>query len=248
MTFVAVTKSEAMQEKLIIGMTDGRMYDLYAQWIQRLDTAVEIIRLGYALDNLHEVAKCQGLVFTGGEDVHPKRYGKEAYLTYCEALDFDEQRDDFELKLLRHVHEQQLPVLGICRGLQLINVFYGGTLIPDIPSWGKFNHAKLPDGKLPEHEIHVNPNALIYAITGCKVGRVNSMHHQSADRIGRGLLVSALSTDGVVEAIERIDPNSGSFLCLIQWHPERMEDKDSVFVTNIGEAFLTAVRNKGNQQ
>ncbi|QNL52382.1 gamma-glutamyl-gamma-aminobutyrate hydrolase family protein [Olivibacter sp. SDN3] len=231
-----------MQEKLIIGMTDGRMYELYAQWIKGLDLSVEIVRLGYALDNLHEVAKCRGLVFTGGEDVYPKHYGKEGYLSYCEACDFDEQRDDFELKLLTQAHEKQLPILGVCRGLQLINIFYGGTLIPDLPVWGKFNHSRLPNGKLPYHEIQINENSLLYEITGAKSGMVNSLHHQSANRIGRGLLVSALSADGVVEAIERVDPTNGPFLCLVQWHPERMEDMESVFVKNIGEAFIGAVR------
>ncbi|QEK99269.1 gamma-glutamyl-gamma-aminobutyrate hydrolase family protein [Olivibacter sp. LS-1] len=231
-----------MQNKKIIGMTDGRMYDLYANWIKGADASIEIIRLGYSLDNLKEVEVCQAIVFTGGEDVHPKYYNKLEYLSYCVPVDFDEKRDAFEWQLLRLAEKRELPILGICRGLQLINVYYGGTLIPDLASWGKFGHAKLPNGSLPNHSINVDPYTLLFKITGAREGVVNSLHHQSADRIGKGLVASAVTRDGVVEALERTDAKGKPFLLLVQWHPERMEDASNPFVENIRESFLVEVK------
>lgn len=222
-------------------MTDGRMYDLYANWIRGTDEHIEIIRLGYSLDNLKDVEVCQALVFTGGEDVHPKYYNKLEYLPYCVPVDFDEKRDAFEWKLLQLAEKRALPILGICRGLQLINVYYGGTLIPDLPSWGKFNHARLPDGSLRNHSINVDPYTLLFKITGTSEGIVNSLHHQSADRVGKGLVASAITKDGVVEAMEREDKKGKPFLLLVQWHPERMEDEANPFVKNIRQSFLMEV-------
>jgi len=236
------TNSEAMQNKRIIGMTDGRMYDLYANWIKGEDEGIEIIRIGYALDNLSEVEKCQAMVFTGGEDVHPRYYGRLDYLPYCVPVDFDEQRDAFEWKLLEYVEQQKLPVLGVCRGLQLINVFHGGTLIPDIPSWGKFHHAKLPNGNPREHSIDVDPQSQLFGLVQCTKGMVNSLHHQSADKIGGGLVTSAISKDGVVEALEWKNQQDKPFLCLVQWHPERMADTESPFVSKIRNTFLDSVK------
>ncbi|WP_051292785.1 gamma-glutamyl-gamma-aminobutyrate hydrolase family protein [Olivibacter sitiensis] len=231
--------------KCKIGMTDGRMYELYAQWVSSYSEDIEIIRLGYRFDNLEQVKACQALVFTGGEDVHPRRYGRLDYLTYCIPEDFDEQRDDFEWALLQYAEQYPLPILGICRGLQLINVFHGGTLIPDIPTWGKFNHAKGTDGLPREHGIQLDVHGQLYRITGEAMGVVNSLHHQSADRIGKGLVASALSPDGIVEAIEQKEMEGKPFFLLVQWHPERMTDIESPFVRNIGEAFVASVIQDG---
>ncbi|MGK6350232.1 gamma-glutamyl-gamma-aminobutyrate hydrolase family protein [Parapedobacter sp. DT-150] len=225
--------------KTVIGMTDGRMYDLYANWLLSLTDQVAIVRLGYRFANLRDIEQCQGLVFTGGEDVHPSRYQGEAYLPYCVPEDFDIRRDEFEFQLLEHAVKRPLPILGICRGLQLVNVFFGGSLIPDLPRWGKFEHGKLPDGTLREHPVMVDPYSQLSDITGRREGMVNSLHHQSADKIGDGLVVAAISPDGVVEAIERKEKQGMPFLCLIQWHPERMADTDNPFVSNILTAFVT---------
>lgn len=229
--------------KIYIGMTDGRMYELYAKWVVSHSANIELIRLGYRYDNLDLIRKCQGLVFTGGEDVHPRRYGRPDYLPYCLPADFDEQRDDFEWRLMQYAHEHPMPILGICRGLQLINVFYGGSLIPDIPTWGKFNHAKGANGLPREHELIVDRNSHLYQVIKKTEGTVNSLHHQSADKLGKGLVASALSADGIIEAIERREGPDEPFFVLVQWHPERMEDTDSPFVRNIGEAFVNALAN-----
>lgn len=227
--------------ELVIGMTEGRMFDLYANWIIGKDN-IKIIPLGYNRNNADELNKCDGIVFTGGEDVHPKYYHREDYLQYCKPPDFDEQRDAFEWQLLVQLQQRPLPLLGICRGLQLINVFYGGTLIPDIVTWGKFIHTKFADDTERYHKIVIDENSTLKNIVNETGGIVNTIHHQSADKIAKGLAVAALSVDGVVEAIEKKDDTLyAAFMCLIQWHPERMTDPKSPMVAPLRKKFLEEV-------
>ncbi|MCC6286482.1 MAG: gamma-glutamyl-gamma-aminobutyrate hydrolase family protein [Chitinophagaceae bacterium] len=229
-----------MQQKIVIGVTDCSKYVKYSNWILAYSDAVEVIQLSHSANNFEEIKKCQGVLLTGGEDVHPKFYNKPELYKYCYETDVNEDRDAFELEVLKYTEANNIPVLGICRGLQIANVFFGGTLIPDIPTWGKFNHSKLPDDSDRYHKIMVDPSSWLYNLIHKQEGIVNSNHHQSADVIGDELIVSALSPDGVVEALERKDPRGKSFLCLVQWHPERMNDPESNFVKNIRAAFVEA--------
>lgn len=233
-----------MQQKIVIGVTDCSKYSNYSNWISGRNEAVEVVQLSYQTNNLNDVKKCQGVVLTGGEDVHPRFYNKPELYKYCYEDDVSEARDEFEWKVLEYTESNNIPVLGICRGLQIANVFFGGTLIPDIPAWGKFNHSKLPDGADRYHAIMVDPSSWLYGLINNQEGIVNSNHHQSADAIGGGLIVAALSPDGVAEALERKDPEGKPFLCLVQWHPERMNDQGSNFVKNIREAFMEVVRGR----
>lgn len=229
-----------MQQKLIIGVTDCSKYVNYANWVGAHGANVEVVQLSYRANNFNDIKQCDGVVLTGGEDVHPRFYNKPEWFEYCYEDDISEARDEFEWKVLEYTEANAVPVLGICRGLQIANVFFGGTLIPDIPHWGKFNHSKLPDDTDRYHAIQVDPDSWLCQLIGSKQGEINSNHHQSAGIIGRELIVSALSPDGIVEALERKAPGKSSFLCLVQWHPERMNDQDSKFVKNIRQAFITA--------
>lgn len=236
-----------MNDKIIIGVTDCSKFDIYRDWVLSYNKQVEVIQLGYKLNNFDEIQKCQGIVLTGGEDVHPRFYQLPEYYPYCYEDDIDEQRDEFEFKVLDYTEKHGIPVLGICRGIQVGNVFFGGTLIPDIPTWGKFNHAKMPNNTDRYHEIVVNPSSWLSQIVNTDKGLVNSNHHQSTDRTGKGLVASALSPDGVIEAMERLHPEGKSFLCFVQWHPERLKDQQSPFSKNLHEAFIHAVKlNAGN--
>jgi putative glutamine amidotransferase len=174
--------------------------------------------------------------------VHPRLYNKPEYLSYCHLDDVNEERDEFEFKLMEYTERNRIPVLGICRGLQVFNVFMGGTLIPDIPSWGKPKHSKLNDGADRYHEIKVVSGSWFEKLVGQGTGEVNSNHHQSVDSIGNGLIVSASSNDGILEAIDRKDPKEKGFLCMLQWHPERMDDQQSPFVYKIRESFIKAAK------
>ena len=229
-------------KKIKICVTDCSKYNNYAKWIQSYGMDIETIKLSEKVNNLADASKCHGILFTGGEDVHPRFYNKPEYLSYCQADDVSEARDVFEMKLMEFTEANRIPVLGICRGLQIYNVFRKGTLIPDLLSWElkKINHAKTKEGLDSYHNIVVTPDSWLNNITGLKNGDTNSNHHQSADHIGEGLVTSAVTEDGVVEAIDQKNPEEKSFLCLVQWHPERMKDQHNPFVQNIREAFISA--------
>jgi putative glutamine amidotransferase len=230
-------------ERIVIGVTDCSKYQIYHDWVATFAPDIIILKLGVADGNKDAWKQCKGIVFTGGEDVHPRFYHQPELLSYCYPDDINEQRDEFELALLQYTQEQQLPVLGICRGLQLANVYFGGTLIPDIPTWGKYNHGKMPDGKDRYHAISVDPNSWLYSILpNVTEGLINSNHHQSAGQIGKGLVINALSPDGVVEGIERLHTADASFLGLVQWHPERIADEQNPFRKDLRKAFMQAVK------
>lgn len=229
-----------MSDKITIGVTDCSKFPVYRDWVMAYNDNVEVIQLGYKLNNFREIEKCQGIVLTGGEDVHPRFYNSPEYFHYCYEDDIDEKRDEFEFKVLEFTEANNIPLLGICRGIQVGNVFFGGTLIPDIPTWGKFDHSKMPDKSDRYHEIIVNPSSWLSTIVNTDRGLVNSNHHQSTDRTGKGLVVAAISVDGIVEAIERLHTENKSFLLFIQWHPERL-DINSAFSKNLHEAFIQAI-------
>lgn len=226
--------------KFIIGVTDCSKYDNYANWILAGEK-VEVLRLSYKENAFEAIKKCHGILLTGGEDVHPRFYQKPEYLPLCYADDMDERRDEFELNVLNFSQKNRIPVLGICRGLQITNVFFGGTLIPDIPSFGKFNHSKRA-GNDTDHSISVDVNSILYKQTHSAVGEINSAHHQSTERVGTGLVANSFSPDGVIEGLERLNPADQSYLSLVQWHPERMRDQSSVFTKNIKASFIKAVQ------
>ncbi|MEO8763647.1 MAG: gamma-glutamyl-gamma-aminobutyrate hydrolase family protein [Ginsengibacter sp.] len=229
-------------KNIVIGITDCEKYLNYDRWI-RDQPGVEIVKLNYRDNNLTDIETCDGIILSGGNDINPRLYNQPDYLVYCNPKDIDENRDEFEWKVMQFADEKQLPVLGICRGLQFVNVFFGGTLVPDIAAFGKFNHEKFEEKVDREHRVEVDINSLLYKLTRQEKGNINSAHHQSVDMPGYGLVVNALSPDGIIEGMERKNRDGQSYLMLVQWHPERMEDKESAFSKNIRESFLDAVRN-----
>jgi putative glutamine amidotransferase len=225
--------------ELNIGVTDCGKFANYEKWLTT-EPWVNIVRLGYKQHNFHELRKCNGILLTGGQDVHPRFYNKPEYVDYCR--DPDERRDEFELGVLEYAQQHELPVLGICRGLQITNVFCGGTLVPDIESSGSADHTKYDESNDRYHKVRVKENSLLASIVHGKEGMINSAHHQSADNIGHGLTGNASSDDGIVEGLERLQPTGKPFLLLVQWHPERMNDLQSNFSRNVKTNFLEAIR------
>lgn len=226
--------------KKIVGIAAGRRYENYFNWISQ-SVDIEVIKLGYEDQNFEAVKRCHGLILTGGEDVHPRFYNKPDYVTRYHLDDIDEARDEFEWKLLDYAEKIKLPLLGICRGLQIANVFYGGTLIPDIPSFGKPDHTKYSEGKDRHHSVAISEGSLLRDIAGTNAREVNSAHHQSVETVGKGLEINAISPDGIVEGLERKEKGDNSFLMLVQWHPERMIDQQGVFSGNIRDRFLKSI-------
>ncbi len=228
-------------KKIIIGICEGSKYSTYENWLKS-EEGVEIIKLSYHQNNFDDVLKCDGILLTGGNDINPRLYNQPEFLSYCDPEDIDEKRDEFEWKIMQHVEQRQKPLLGICRGMQFVNVFFGGTLVPDIPAFGKFNHGKLKDGTDREHKVEVDINSELYKIIGKETGTINSSHHQSVDMPGFGLIANAISADGVIEGMERREAGGRPFLILVQWHPEKMPDTESGFVKNIRQSFIDAVK------
>jgi putative glutamine amidotransferase len=226
--------------KKIIGICEGSKYSYYEEWLR--DPQIEIIKLGYKYHNLSLAEKCDGIMLTGGDDVSQELYTNSAFVKNENAEGGNKQRDYFEWKIMEHVEEKQKSLLAICRGLQFVNVFFGGTLLPDMLASRKLIHSKLKNGKDRLHTVTLDTNSAIYGMVREKKGIISSGHHQCVSTIGAGLKVTAMSPDGIIEAMEKNDPKSKSFFLLIQWHPERMEDKFSPFSRNIKRQFLDSVR------
>ena len=158
-----------------------------------------------------------GLVLQGGIDICPETYGDTLR---DPAWAGDAVRDRYELNLLRGFVEAGKPVLGICRGAQLINVYYGGTLLQDIPSQRRSPvlHQDLAHYDRLHHEVRFEPGLLLDRLYGSSVHSVTSIHHQCVDRLGEGLAVEAFSSkDGIIEAIRHTGPG---YVLGVQWHPE----------------------------
>jgi putative glutamine amidotransferase len=165
-----------------------------------------------------------GLVLAGGADIDPAAYGEPCH---AETVDTVPERDAFEIALVRAAIERGLPVLGICRGMQLINVAYGGTLLQHLPErFGHHEHRRVAgsfDGA--DHEVRLLPGSLVERMVGEQSHATKSHHHQGVDRLGEGLVVSGTSVlDGLPEAIElEPDSNGQCFVLGVQWHPEADE-------------------------
>ena len=167
---------------------------------------------------LRDLVDClDGLVLQGGIDISPRFYGAKPWR---EPGDYDPMRDEYELELLRGFIDAGKPVLGVCRGCQLINVYFGGTLVQDIPSqWpGAVAHADTERYDRLAHEVHFMPGSRLAAIYGYEPRRITSLHHQCVDRLGKNLALEARSPIDLVP--EGIRHTGHPFVVGVQWHPE----------------------------
>lgn len=171
----------------------------------------------------HFTALCDGFCFAGGSDIDPARYGEEKKETCGDVI---EPRDDFDFRAFEKILKTGKPILGICRGAQLINVALGGTLYQDIPTeiHTSLNHRQTEADEVRTHEVHISENSPLYKILGQAHIGVNSFHHQCAKKLGDGLVPMAKADDGIVEASYL---PSHRYLLAIQWHPERLYDENS---------------------
>lgn len=212
-------------------------YAFYEQWLRAAGAAGEVIDLWSlpASERGVVLATCDGIVLTGGPDIEPSRYGQGDRLEECSV---DLERDEAEFALFEQAQEHKMPVLAICRGLQLINVALGGSLIVDIPAdiptdieHRSINHVE------SVHPVKVEPGSLIAKICRAAVGTINSSHHQAAEHLPEHLRCAAVSPDGIIEAFEWSEPSGKGFMLGVQWHPERM-DYNSPFSLPIARHFL----------
>ena len=160
-----------------------------------------------------------GLLLTGGEDVDPAWYGAP-HSPHCYTP--NRERDLFELALFAAARQRGLPILGICRGIQLVNVAMGGTLFQDLPAErpGAVNHYPAAERTARSHGVRLEPGSRAAAALGRTQVTVNSFHHQAVRDLAPGLVASGWTDDGVIEAAET--PEGESWLLAVQWHPEEM--------------------------
>ena len=205
-----------------------------------MEPGIEVVKLSFYDQNAAEVESCDGILFSGGEDVHPLLYGKPEFVQEYGLTEIIPTRDQFEYEVIEKALESKKPVLGICRGLQLINVYLGGTLLPDIPKLSQSTaHGKI-SGQDQIHDIRVENSSMLHNISGREIGQVNSAHHQGVDKPAGNLKISAFGESSIIEAMEWKDSSNKSWLLLVQWHPERMDDLSSPFSKSVQEAFLKA--------
>ncbi len=194
------------------------------------------------------IASCDAVFLTGGDDVVPELYGAEKSLL-CGKID-PSDRDRVEWDILDRAYERKMPILGVCRGMQVMNAHLGGTLYQDIAGEmaNAINHDFHKDEEgnklrrdLPAHDALVIPDTLFHKIVGENKFSVNSLHHQGVKNLSNKFTQGATSPDGLIEAIEHIEH---PFCLGVQWHPEEMGDTPS---QKLFQAFISAARSWDSQ-
>lgn len=202
----------------------------YIKSLARAGAEMRWVELNDPEQAVQDALTCDGLLLPGGGDMDPKFYG-QARIPACGEPNL--LRDAAEPLLLRAFLAADKPVLGICRGIQVMNAVLGGDLYQDIKP---FEHLPHNDHWAKVHTITVRRGTLLSRILGQDTVLVNSQHHQAVDRVAPGFTLAALSEDGIVEAIEK--PDAG--FCLgVQWHPEWLSDADPA-MQGLFDAFVNA--------
>ncbi|MGC0371789.1 MAG: hypothetical protein DGJ47_000489 [Rickettsiaceae bacterium] len=220
-----------MNKKPIIGITldltkDSEKYSYaplpwyavradYSNAVEEFGGTAIMIPISDDIDSILDAI--DGLIITGcDEDIDPKFYGQTIETNKIKTND---KRAIFEMELARKAMERDMPFLGICNGMQIINVITGGTLIQHIPDThpSEINHEQPRPKNVPTHGINIVDNTLLDKLSPEKSTSVNSTHHQAVDKVGDGFVVSAIAPDGIIEAIEAPDYK---FLVGVEWHSE----------------------------
>ena len=226
-----------VEQKLPLKIALSSSSPNYENWIHRTDSSVILIDLkALQVDSaLKVLSGCNGLLLTGGEDVVPAYYGKAAESSRCVS---NPHRDSLEFALIHKAVKLKMPILGICRGEQILNVALGGTLVVDIPKDHPSNIQHRCDDYLKcFHPVKLDTTSNLLKICGTDSGLVTSNHHQAVDKIAPVFRAVAWSPDSIIEAIEYLNPTGMPFMQAVQWHPERM-DKNDKLSKPLVEAFL----------
>ena len=225
----------------IIGVTRCSKLEDYLASVEQAGARARVLEVTESPRKILD--EVDGILLTGGGDVDPVLYKEERHpLTH----DAEPGRDEFEIDLARRAMSDNVPLLAICRGAQVLNVAAGGTLVQDIPSAiaSELTHAVAEPKDLECHDIDVVAGSKLSAVLGDRLDgacscRVNSRHHQSVGRPGQGLVVNARAGDGVIEGIEKPD---AAFCVGVQWHPENFWQSGEF--KPLFEAFVEAARER----
>ena len=225
--------------RVVIGITRCGKLDDYVSSIERTGARVRVLEVSESARSV--LKEVHGVLLTGGGDVDPVFYGAERHETVEDA---EPGRDEFEIDLARRAMAEDVPLLAICRGSQVLNVALGGTLIQDIPTSvdTEVPHSVSEPKTADCHDISIVPGSRLASAVGERIAatcscRVNSRHHQSVGTLGAGLVASASARDGVIEAIEA----PGAAFCVgVQWHPENFWQTGEF--SPLFDAFVNAAR------
>jgi putative glutamine amidotransferase len=223
-------QSEPAMRELALGLT-------YPTSVERAG-AIPVIVPPMRADAIDPLLDClDGLLLTGGPDLHPDTYGAIPHPALGPTV---HEIDVFELALIRGAERRGLPILAICRGMQALNVARGGTLVQDIPALreGSLEHRQAEPGRVPTHDVRLADGTRLAEVLGASAIRVNSFHHQAVEQLGSGLQAVAWSPDGVVEAVE--DPRA-RFVVGVQWHAESLSET-APEQAELLSAFVAAAR------
>lgn len=237
-----------MDKKPLIALTpsyykDSEAQAVYMRYVRAIERAggVPIVIPMTADEGIQKqiVALCDGALFTGGDDIHPRYFGCCLH-EHCGEL--TPQRDEYEFVFGKLFLKTDKPFLAICRGIQFINVAYGGTLYQDLPAEYRREsvHRQPRPYNVPYHSVSLVKDGVIAGICGMDTLQVNSMHHQAAKKIGEGLVLEGVSPDGVVEALVATDRDYG---VAVQWHPEHLADAGDKASLALFQSFVEAAKN-----
>lgn len=234
---IGITAADVIGER---GKLYHRAYALNAQAIADAGGLPVYIPPGLDEATLRELyERLDAVLLPGGPDLDPSYYGQERH---PETKIIDDARDALEVTLARWTVEDDRPLFGICRGHQVMNVAFGGTLVQDIPSQVStdLQHDTPMDQPrtLRLHDVQIDPQSRLASILGTTQVSVNSLHHQSVDQPAPGVALTAFSPDGVVEALEIPEKR---FVLSVQWHPEDLYG-DDVMMRRLFESFVQAAR------
>lgn len=216
-------------------------YQNYINWLKSVDSTIVIVDMinKKPIEAVTALEKCSALLLTGGLDVYPGRYGKENDTSLC---DIDLHRDSVEFALIKKALKMKLPILGVCRGEQILNVAMGGSLIVDIPQdFDTIVKHRCDDDVTCFHEIQIIPGTLLYELGQVLFDTVNTYHHQAVDKLSRSFKITARSNDGIIEAYEWKHAKNKPFLLAVQFHPEKL-DKGNPLAIPITEKFISEAK------
>ena len=213
------------------------MKSKYADALKRAGATVHWIDLNDTEKAVEAALRCDGLLLPGGGDVDPHLYGEEPI---PECGEPNARRDEVEPAMLKAFLAAGKPILGICRGSQVMNVFFGGTLYQHIPPITTDDHWNFNDRLRGSHDVILTPDTPMQQVFGVESMQVNSIHHQATKDVGKGLTVFARSPDGTVEGFQLDDY---PFCVGVQWHPEHMH-KNNPQQKRLFAAFVNAARGK----
>ena len=225
--------------KPVIGIPECYKFENYKYAVKKHGGRVEKL---YIVDEI-DMTKLDGLLLPGGGDIDPKIYGEDRY---HKTKNVNRAKDNFEISLFNEAIKKNIPILCVCRGIQVVNIAMGGSLYQDIEDLypqSTCQHDGNPDDW---HEIVIEHGSKLIEIVDESRDKVNSAHHQAVKTIGEGLIVTAQSEDGVIEAMEYPEK---SFVVAVQYHPERMGNNYTPpyphgefleHATKLFEAFINA--------